>query len=109
MSSPFHGGDVGSAIQSAKARGVPMLVALHGASHPRSDALDAAWRRADVASEISDPKRWIALRLEDREGEAGAAYRVANAGVAQHVDVGRLHKHVVAEAQFAVVQHHRQA
>ena len=52
-----------------------MLVALHGASHPRSDALDAAWRRADVASEISDPKRWIALRLEDREGEAGAAYR----------------------------------
>ena len=75
MSSPFHGGDVGSAIQSAKARGVPMLVALHGASHPRSDALDAAWRRADVASEISDPKRWIALRLEDREGEAGASYR----------------------------------
>ena len=75
MSSPFHGGDVGSAIQSAKARGVPMLVALHGASHPRSDALDAAWRRADVASEISNPKRWIALRLEDREGEAGASYR----------------------------------
>ena len=61
-SSAFHGGDVASAIQSARAS-APLLVALHpGGDDARSASLDAVWADDDVRGELGD--HWVAVRLE---------------------------------------------
>ena len=65
MSSPsaFHGGDVASAIQSARASARPLLIALHpGGDDSRSASLDAVWADEDVRGELGD--HWVAVRLE---------------------------------------------
>jgi hypothetical protein len=65
MSSPsaFHGGDVASAIQSARASARPLLIALHpGGDDARSASLDAVWADEDVRGELGD--HWVAVRLE---------------------------------------------
>ena len=74
MSSPFHGGDVGSAIQSAKARGVPMLVALHGASHPAA----TRWTPPGVA-------RTSRRRSRTRNVGSRSAWRIARARPARRI------------------------
>ena len=62
-SSAFHGGDVASAIQSARASARPLLVALHpGGDDARSASLDAVWADDDVRGELGD--HWVAVRLE---------------------------------------------
>ena len=65
MSSPsaFHGGDVASAIASARASARPLLIALHpGGDDARSASLDAVWADEDVRGELGD--HWVAVRLE---------------------------------------------
>ena len=73
MTSPFHAGDVGSAIALAKAKGFPLLVAVHTPGDASSDALESVWRDDAVASELRS--RWVALRLERLDGDRGADFR----------------------------------
>ena len=73
MTSPFHAGDVGSAIALAKAKGSPLLVAVHTPGDASSDALESVWRDDAVASELRS--RWVALRLERLDGDRGADFR----------------------------------